>query len=97
MHPTPEIIAQAKEIYVMMIAKDSSPENVAKAERLLRDTVGKANYEEIKSEIIKQAEEVHKETTAQDMESPYTAASAAQDQDNQIGLAGEVDSQTQAE
>lgn len=95
MFPTLEIIAQAKEIYETMIAKDSSPENVAKAERLLRDTVGETNYKKIKSEIIRQAEEVHKETIAQGMESPYTAVSAAQDQDDQIDLAGEVDSQAE--
>ena len=95
MHPTPEIIAQAKAIYEAMIAKDSSPGNVAKAESLLRDTVGEANCKKIKSEIIKQAEGVRKETTAQDMESPYTAASAAQDQDDQVDLAGEVDSQAE--
>ena len=30
MHPTPEIIAQAKAIYEAMIAKDSSPEMLQK-------------------------------------------------------------------
>ncbi len=91
MHQTPEIIARAKAMYEAMIAKDPSPENVAKAEAILRENVGKANYEKIKSG----------EMIAQDMESPaasadHIAIDITQDQDDQeVDVAGAVDSQAE--